>query len=84
MSTASWSKLTPEEQEKFLEIGKTVSEWSYNYTDGLIKEQLKELEEKGMEINDDFDTQLFRDAVSGIYDTYEEKYPELLNLLLSN
>ncbi len=81
MSTDSWNKLSADEQEAFLEIGKQVSEWSYHYTQEQEAGQLETIAASGMEINDDVDIQSFRDAVADLYTEYEGKYPELIDAI---
>ncbi len=81
MSIESWNKLTEEEQQSFLEIGKQVSEWSYHYTESLEDSQLEKIAELGMEINTDIDLEAFRTAVEPIYEEYLEKYPELISAI---
>lgn len=81
MSLKSWNKLTPDEQSAFLEAGKQVSEWSFSTTDSMTDDQLKELESKGMQINDDVDIGSFRKAVSSINEEYAEKYPDLMAMI---
>lgn len=58
------------------------SEEVQSANDEMETEYLAELEENGMEINDDVDTEAFREAMLPVYDEWEEDVfgEELMNI----
>ncbi|MET3576159.1 DctP family TRAP transporter solute-binding subunit [Bhargavaea ullalensis] len=74
VNNSTWDKISKEDQEIVLKEAKRISEEVRVQNDAMQDEYLKTLEERGMEINDNVDTEAFRDAMLPVYDKWEEKH----------
>lgn len=80
--TETWDSISEEDQQVIIEEFETASEEVQTANDEMEAEYLAELEENGMEINDDVDTEAFREAMLPVYDEWEEDVfgEELMNI----
>lgn len=80
--TETWDSISEEDQQVIIEEFETASEEVQTANDEMETEYLAELEENGMEINDDVDTEAFREAMLPVYDEWEEDVfgEELMNI----
>lgn len=82
VDTETWDSISEEDQQVIIEEFETASEEVQVANDEMESEYLTELEENGMEINDDVDTEAFREAMLPVYDEWEEEVfgEELMNI----
>lgn len=80
--TETWDSISEEDQQVIIEEFETASEEVQTANDEMEAEYLAELEENGMEINDDVDTEEFREAMLPVYDEWEDDVfgEELMNI----
>lgn len=80
--TETWDSISEEDQQVIIEEFETASEEVQIANDEMESEYLTELEENGMEINDDVDAEAFREAMLPVYDEWEEDVfgEELMNI----
>ncbi len=83
MSVDTWKKLTPEQQQILREVGKEVSRWAYEQSELKFDEQLKSLEEKGMEVNY-VDVEAFKKASDPVYDQFYDQYADVIEMVRKN
>lgn len=81
MSQETYDKLPQELADIVVEEGKKIGSYERELIVEMEQESLKKLREQGMEIIEDVDVQPFRDAISSVFDSYEEQ--EFLNRILS-
>ncbi|MCD2138767.1 DctP family TRAP transporter solute-binding subunit [Salinicoccus halitifaciens] len=70
--TDTWDTISEEDQQVILEEFETASEEVQTENDAMEDEYLAELEENGMEINDNVNTEAFREAMLPVYEEWEE------------
>lgn len=80
MSKSSFDKLTPEQQEIFVKVGKEVSEWAFNYAKDNLEDQLEELKANGMEVNE-VDKEAFVKASEPVYDEFYDQYKTVIDMV---
>ena len=73
VSEDTWNEISKENQEIILEEMKKSTENVYTANDENESSYLQELEENGMQINDDVNTESFREKLLPVYDKWEEK-----------
>lgn len=83
MSLDTWKKLTPEQQQILKEVGEEVSRWAYKQSELKFDEQLKSLEEKGMEVNY-VDVDSFKTASDPVYDAFYDQYANVIEMVRKN
>ena len=69
-----WDKISEEDQKIILEESDRISEEVLVKNDEMEDDYIKTLEERGMQINDNVDTQAFREAMLPVYDKWEEEH----------
>jgi tripartite ATP-independent transporter DctP family solute receptor len=67
-----WDDISEEDQQVIIEEFDEASEVVQSENDEMEEEYLAELEENGMEINDNVDTEAFREAMLPVYEEWEE------------
>lgn len=82
VDTDVWNEISEEDQQVILDESNRISEEVTTLNDEQEETYLKELEENGMEINDDIDKEAFREAMMPVYDKWEEKVfgEEMMNI----
>ena len=82
VDTDTWDSISEEDQQVVIDEFEAASEEVQSANDEMETEYLAELEENGMEINDDVDTEAFREAMLPVYDEWEEDVfgEELMNI----
>ena len=80
MSIDTWNKLTPDQQQILQEVGEEVSRWAYEQSELQFDEQIKALEEKGMEVNE-VDAEAFKKAAEPIYDMFNDQYATVIDMV---
>lgn len=73
VDTDVWDKVSEEDQQVILDESNRISEEVTTLNDEQEETYLKELEENGMEINDNIDKEAFREAMMPVYDKWEDK-----------
>lgn len=73
VSEDTWNQLSTENQNIILEEMKKATENVYKSNDENESLYLKELEDNGMKINSDIDTEAFREKLLPVYDKWEDK-----------
>ncbi|AXI00197.1 TRAP transporter substrate-binding protein DctP [Sporosarcina sp. PTS2304] len=69
-----WDKISEEDQKVILEESDRISKEVLVKNDEMEDDYIKTLGERGMQINDDVDTQAFREAMLPVYDKWEEAH----------
>lgn len=82
VSTDVWDKISAEDQEIILAEAERVQDEVTVQNDAKEDEYLQELEDNGMEINDNVNTDAFREQMSPVYDKWEADVfgEELMNI----
>ncbi|MFC7364131.1 DctP family TRAP transporter solute-binding subunit [Bhargavaea changchunensis] len=70
----TWASISPEDQKIILAETDRISNEIRERNDGMEQEYLDTLEERGMEINDNVDTEAFREAMLPVYDKWEKEH----------
>ena len=82
MSMRTWNKLTPEQQKIVAESALLAAKHNRDIDNEKEAEWLQSLKDKGMQVSEP-DLALFRDAVKGVYEKYEQQYgKELIQSIL--
>lgn len=82
VETDTWDQISEEDQQLIKDEASSISEEVAEMNDTKEEEYLTELEENGMQINDDVNTEAFREAMLPVYDQWEEEVfgEELMNV----
>lgn len=82
VDTETWGNISEEDQQIITEEFEKASERVQSENDEMEGEYLQELEDNGMEINDNVDTEAFREAMLPVYDEWEADVfgEELMNI----
>ncbi len=73
VETDTWDQISEEDQKLIKEETSKISEEVTEMNDSMEEDYLAELEENGMQINDDVNTEAFREAMLPVYDKWEEE-----------
>ncbi len=69
----TWDRISPEDQEVILAEGERISKEVQNINNESEEEYLEELADRGMIINDDVNTEAFREQMLPVYDEWENE-----------
>lgn len=72
-SETTWNQFSQNEQVQIQKAAQEAAEYERSELKDIIEEFLKELEDKGMEINDVPDKEPFQEAVQPVYEEFEDK-----------
>jgi tripartite ATP-independent transporter DctP family solute receptor len=78
-SKVTWDKLTPEQQEIVLEVGKEVSKWAFDYSKENLEKELEYLKTV-MEVNE-VNREAFVEASKPVYDEFYDDFKEILDMI---
>ena len=82
MSMRTWNRLTPEQQKIATDSALEAAKYNRDLDNDSEAEWLQSLKDKGMQVSEP-DLSLFRDAVKGVYEKYEQQYgKELIQSIL--
>jgi tripartite ATP-independent transporter DctP family solute receptor len=82
MSARTWDKLSPEQRTIVAESAAEAAKYNRDIDNGMEAEWLQALKDKGMQVSEP-DLTLFRDAVQGVYEKYEQRFgKELIQSIL--
>ena len=73
VNTDTWNKISPEDQEFILAEGKRISTEVQVENDSKEEEYIQELKDRGMVVNEDVNTEAFREKMLPVYDTWEKE-----------
>ncbi|KHF39513.1 DctP family TRAP transporter solute-binding subunit [Halalkalibacter okhensis] len=78
----TWEKISPEDQQVILDEGDRISKELQLINNDSEDDYLEELAKRGMIINDDVDTEAFREKMMPVYDKWEKETfgEELMNI----
>ncbi len=82
VNTDVWDTISEEDQKIILAETERIQEEVYTEIDASQDDYLQELEDNGMQINDNVDTEAFREALLPVYDKWEKDVfgDELMNI----
>jgi|TARA_R110002012_G_C11671366_1_gene613121 tripartite ATP-independent transporter DctP family solute receptor len=81
-SQTTWNTLTPEQQDILFQAGQDSTDFQRDNAYQANQDRLEEIEASGTQITD-VNTEAFQSAVSSVYDKWRDKYPEFVNLIIS-
>jgi tripartite ATP-independent transporter DctP family solute receptor len=83
MSMRTWNKLSADQQKIVQEAALSAAAHNRDIDNKMEAEWLQELKDKGMQVVDNPDLTLFREAVKSVYEKYEPQYgKELIQSIL--
>lgn len=82
VSQIAWSSLTPDQQDVLLQAGQESTEYQRNDAYQANQDRLEEIEASGTQITE-INTEAFQEAVTPVYDKWREKYPDLVDQLIT-
>lgn len=74
MSLRTWKKLTSEQQKVVEEAAQAAAEHNREIDNKMEAQWLQELKDRGMEVVENPDLALFREAVKSVYEKYESQF----------
>lgn len=84
MSQMTWDRLSPSQQEAVIKAALEAQSYERNLVSGSEEEDLKFIENHGVEVIRDPEKEAFKNAITGVYKIFTDKYgSELLNELMT-